>query len=180
MPIVYMARNEIPAALRAFWNTYALLIYPDTQCFAEWARSFGIGGGPVYKTSDESRFVMWLRQLLLWEKGDHLWLACATPREWLEDGKTIRIEKAKTVFGSVSMVIRSETANGKILAELSLPKLKPPSEVWLRLRHPQGKHPRRVSVNGKPIEPEQIVGGDIRIVPGIKNLSRPVEVVAEY
>ncbi len=180
MPIVYMARNEIPAALRAFWNTYALLIYPDTQCFAEWARSFGIGGGPVYKTSDESRFVIWLRQLLVWESGDQLWLARATPREWLGDGKTIRIEQAKTIFGTVGMVIRSETAKGKILAELSLPKRKRPSEVWLRLRHPQGKHPRRVSINGKTIEPERIVDDDIRIVPGIKNLSRPVQVVAEY
>ncbi|MDH4238848.1 MAG: hypothetical protein OEW48_04740 [Phycisphaerae bacterium] len=180
MPIVYMARNEIPAALRAFWNTYALLIYPDTQCFAEWARSFGIGGGPVYKTSDESRFVIWLRQLLLWENGDQLWLARATPREWLEDGKTIRIERAKTIFGTVSMVVRSEAAKGKILAELSLPKSKPPSEVWLRLRHPQGKHPRRVSINGKLVGPERIVGSDIRIVPGIKELSRPLDLVAEY
>jgi hypothetical protein len=180
MPIVYMARNEIPAALRAFWNTYALLIYPDTQCFAEWARKFGIGGGPVYKTSDESRFVMWLRQLLLWENGDQLWLARATPREWLEDGKTIRIERAKTMFGTVGMIIRSEAAKGKILVELSLPKRKPPSEVWLRLRHPQGKHPRRVSINGKLIEPERIVGSDIRLVPGVKDLSQPVEVAAEY
>lgn len=180
MPIVYMARNEIPAALRAFWNTYALLIYPNTQCFAEWARSFGIGGGPVYKTSDESRFVMWLRQLLLWENDNQLWLGRATPREWLEDGKTIRIERAKTIFGTVSMVIRSEAAKGRILAELSLPKRNPPSEVWLRLRHPQGKHPRRVSINGKLVELERIVGSDIRIVPGEKDLSRPVKVKAEY
>jgi hypothetical protein len=180
MPIVYMARNEIPAALRAFWNTYALLIYPDTQCFAEWARNFGIGGGPVYKTSDESRFVIWLRQLLLWENDDQLWLARATPREWLENGKTVRIERAKTLFGTVSMVIRSETAKGKIFAELSLPKLKRPSEVWLRLRHPEGKHPHRVSINGKPVEPERVIGDDIRIVSGIKDLSRPVQVVAEY
>ncbi|MHC4087558.1 MAG: hypothetical protein ACYSU3_20510 [Planctomycetota bacterium] len=180
MPIIYMARNEIPAALRAFWNTYALLIYPDTQCFAEWARSFGTGGGPVYKTSDESRFVIWLRQLLLWENGDQLWLARATPRQWLEDGKTIRIERAKTLFGTVSMVIRSEAAKGKILAELSLPNRKRPSEVWLRLRHPQGKHPRRVSINGKLVELERSVGSDIRIVPDIKDLSHPVEVVAEY
>jgi hypothetical protein len=180
MPTVYMARNEIPAALRAFWNTYALLIYPDTQCFAEWARSFGIGGGPVYKTSDESRFVIWLRQLLLWENGDQLWLARATPRQWLEDGKTIRIERAKTLFGTVSMVIHSEAAKGKIIAELSLPKRKPPSEVWLCLRHPQGKHPRRVSINRKLVELGRIVGSDIRIVPGIKDLSRPVEVIAEY
>jgi hypothetical protein len=180
MPIVYMARNEIPAALRAFWNTYALLIYPDTQCFAEWARNFGIGGGPVYKTSDESRFVIWLRQLLVWENGDQLWLARAIPREWLEDGKIIHVERAQTIFGTVSMVIRSSTAQGKIFAELSLPKRKPPSEVWLRLRHPQGKHPRRVSINGKHIEPERIVGGDIRIVPGVEDLSQSVECAVEY
>jgi hypothetical protein len=180
MPIVYMARNEIAAALRAFWNTYALLIYPDTQCFAEWARRFGVGGGPVYKTSDESRFVIWLRQLLLWENGDQLWLARATPQGWLEDGKTIRIERAKTLFGTVSMVIRSEVGKGRILARISLPKHKPPSEIWLRLRHPQGKQSQRVSINGKLVELERIVGSDIRIVPGIKDISRPVEVVAEY
>ncbi|MHC4112706.1 MAG: hypothetical protein ACYSUY_16660 [Planctomycetota bacterium] len=180
MPIVYMARNEIAAALRAFWNTYALLIYPDTQCFAEWARRFGVGGGPVYKTSDESRFVIWLRQLLLWENGDQLWLARATPQGWLEDGKTIRIERAKTLFGTVSMVIRSEVGKGRILARISLPKRKPPSEIWLRLRHPQGKQSQRVSINGKLVELERIVGSDIRIVPGIKDISRPVEVVAEY
>jgi hypothetical protein len=180
MPIIYMARDKIAAALRAFWNTYALLIYPDTQCFAEWARRFGTGGGPVYKTSDESRFVMWLRQLLIWENGDRLWLARATPQEWLEDGKTIRVERAKTIFGTVSMVIRSKIAKERILVQVSLPKRNPPAEVWLRLRHPQRKKPQRVSVNGKSVRPERIVGSDIRLVPGVKDLSRPVEVTAEY
>jgi len=180
MPTVYMARNEIAAALRAFWNTYALLIYPDTQCFAEWARRFGVGGGPVYKTSDESRFVIWLRKLLVWENGDQLWFARATPQEWLQDGKTIRIEKAKTIFGTVSMVIRSEVSKGRILAQVSLPKLNSPTEVWLRLRHPQGKHPSRVIINGQPVEQERIVGTDIRLVPGVKDVSGPVEVTAEY
>ena len=180
MPIVYMARDEISAALRAFWNTYALLIYPDTQCFAEWARSFGVGGGPVYKTSDESRFVMWLRQLLVWENGDQLWLARAAPREWLEDGKTILVERAQTLFGTVSMVIRSEVSKGRIVARVSLPERNPPAEVWLRLRHPQGKQPQRVSINGKKVESERIVGTDIRLVPGEKDLSRAVEVSAEY
>jgi len=180
MPVVYMARNEIPAALRAFWNTYALLIYPDVHCLAEWAPRFGVGGGPVYKTSDESRFVMWLRQLLIWENGDQLWLARATPREWLQDGKTIRVERAKTIFGNVNMVIRSEVAKGRILVELSLPERNPPTEVWLRLRHPQEKLPRRVSINVKPVGPERIVGNDIRIVPGVEELSRPVKIAAEY
>jgi hypothetical protein len=179
-PIVYMARNEIAAALRAFWNTYALLIYPDVQCFAEWARSFGVGGGPVYKTSDESRFVMWLRQLLIWENAQQLWLGRATPRQWLEDGKTIRVARATTTFGPTDMIIHSRANEGRIYAELSLPARNPPSEVWLRLRHPESRPPIRVLVNERVIEPERIVGSDIRLLPGVENLSRPVRVVAEY
>ena len=178
--IVYMARDEIAAALRSFWNTYALLIYPDAQCFAEWARRFGVGGGPVYKTSDESRFVMWLRQLLVWENGDWLWFGRATPREWLEDGKTIRIERAQTKFGTAGMVIRSEVNKGRIYAEVSLPKRNPPAEIWLRLRHPQGLQPSRVFINDLPIEPERIVGADIQLMPGIKDLSLPVRVMSQY
>jgi len=34
-PLMYMARNEIKAAMRSFWNVYALSIYPDIACFAE-------------------------------------------------------------------------------------------------------------------------------------------------
>ncbi len=179
-PIVYMARDEISAALRSFWNTYALLVYPDTQCFAEWARRFGVGGGPVYKTSDESRFIMWLRQLLIWEDADRLWFGRATPQEWLKDGNVIRIERAPTLFGIAGMVIRSKVNKGKIHATVTLPGRNPPAEVWLRLRHPNGLQPNKVSINGKPVGAERIVGPDIRLVPGVKVLSRPVEVTAEY
>jgi hypothetical protein len=180
MPIVYMARDEIAAALRAFWNTYALLIYPDTQCFAEWAPAFGKGGGPVYKTSDESRFIMWLRQLLIWENGARLWFGRAIPREWLQDGKTVRVDKAATIFGTTALLIRSEVNRGRIYAKVSLPKRNPPAEVWLRLRHPKGKLSSRVLINGKLAEPQQILGADIRLVPGIEAKSPKVDVVAEY
>ena len=179
-PIVYIARDEISAALRAFWNTYALLIYPDTQCFSEWAPRFGAGGGPIYKTSDESRFIMWLRQLLIWENGDQLWFGRAIPREWLEDGKAIRIVDAPTVFGIAGMVIHSELNKGRICATVYIPKRNPPAEAWLRLRHPQGLLPIRVFINGQLIESEQIMGTDIRLIPGIKNLSRPAKVIAIY
>jgi len=187
-PIVYMARDEISAALRSFWNTYALLVYPDAQCFAEWASRFGVGGGPVYKTSDESRFIMWLRQLLVWENGDQLWFARATPREWLKDGNVILIERAPTIFGIAGLVIRSELSKGKIYATVTLPgrphvclsQTSVGAEVWLRLRHPQGFGPNKVCINGQPVGTERVVGQDIRLVPGVKDLSRPVEVTAEY
>ena len=179
-PIVYMARDEIEAALRSFWNTYALLVYPDVQCLAEWATQYGKPGGPFYKTSDESRFIMWLRQLLVWENGDQLWLGRAAPRAWLEDGKVIRVERAPTFFGTAGLVIRSEAARGRIHAEVIVPSRNPPREVWLRLRHPSGKSPARVVVDGRVAGPDRIVGEDIRIIPGEHDAKQPVEITAEY
>ncbi len=179
-PYLYMVRNEIPAALRSFWNTYALSIYPDVHCFAEWAKAFGVGGGPVYKTSDEARFVMWLRQFLICEEGDALWFGRAVPRQWLEHGKAIRVERAQTFFGPAGLTIRSETDRGRIHAELSLPSRNPPAEVWLRLRHPAARHPVRVLLNDRPIAADRILGEDIRLKPGEEATASPVRITAEY
>ncbi len=180
LPTVYLARDEIPAALRAFWNTYALLIYPDVQCFAEWARGFGQGAGPVYKTSDESRFVMWLRHLLVWENGSELWFGRGTPRAWLKDGNTIRIERAATFFGPAGLVIRSQLKEGRIVATVTVPTRSVPNVVWLRLRHPAGRWPARVLVNGRLWDAERVVGENIRLLPGDVDPKQPIDVVAEY
>lgn len=179
-PTVYMARDEIAASLRSFWNTYALSIYPDVHCFAEWARAFGDGGGPVYKTSDESRWVMWLRQLLVYEDGDRLWLGRAAPREWLEHGKTIRVRRAATMFGPMNLEIRSEADRGRIVATVDLPTRNAAKEVWLRLRHPSAQLPKRVFLNGRPAAEGQVVGEDIRLAPAPIAADRTLQVVAEY
>jgi hypothetical protein len=180
-PPIYMARDEIPAALRSFWNTYALSIYPDIQCFAEWAERPGKGAGPVYKTSDESRFVLWLRQLLVWEDGERLWLARGAPREWLEDGKEIRVERAATLFGPMGLRIRSEVSKGRITATIDLPRRDPPREAWLRLRHPRGLRPLRVNTaGGKPIDPARVIGEDIRLPSEEADATGKVEITAEY
>ena len=178
-PIIYMARDEIPAALRAFWNTYALSIYPDVHCFAEWARRFGQPGGPLYKTSDESRFVMWLRQLLIWEDGDTLYLCRAAPRQWLEHGKTIRIENAPTMFGPMSLTIRSEVADGRITARLTLPARNRPGATVLRLRHPQGLSPKRVLVNDRPLSAAAVRNEDVSLSTDMQS-ANVVTLVAEY
>ncbi len=180
-PPIYMARNETKAALRSFWNTYALSIFPDVQCFTEWARHQGEPGGPVYKTSDESRWVMWLRQLLVWEDGDKLWLARAMPSEWLGNGKSVRIANACTIFGTVGLTIRSQVDNGRIEATVTLPTRNAPAEAWLRLRHPYGYAPARVFLNGRPLAPECILGQDIRLLPGADvDATKPLRIIAEY
>ncbi len=179
-PTIYMAREEIPAALRAFWNTYALSIFPDVQCFAEWARRQGEPGGPLYKTSDESRFVMWLRELLIREEGDTLWLGRAAPGEWLQDGKVIRVERAVTKFGPMDLTLRSRVDSGWITATVRLPGRNPPDRVRRRLRHPHGCRPARVFVDGVQLPAERICGQDIDLTPESRGKGRVLEVRAAY
>jgi hypothetical protein len=177
LPRLYMNRDENAASIRAFWNAYALLIYPDTQCFAEWARAFGRGGGPVYKTADESRFCMWFRQFLVNEDGNRLWLCRGTPQAWLEKGKRIRVAKAATHFGEVSFTIESAADGSQIAAVVEPPRRPAPAEVWLRLRHPDGKNPTRVVIAGQPAAPDQVLGQDLRLP---ADAAGPVQIMAEY
>lgn len=83
------------------------------------------------------------------EDGPNLWLARATPRVWLEQGKWISVRNAPTHFGLVDYAIISDADHGKITATLKLPSRHPVNEVWLRLRHPKSAPMKRVFLNGK-------------------------------
>jgi hypothetical protein len=61
-----------------------------------------------------------------------------TPRRWLEDGKTIKLERAPTAFGPVSLKVESRLSRGEVLCELEMPGRNPPAHSWLRLRLPEG------------------------------------------
>ncbi len=181
LPTVYMARNEIQAALRSFWNAYAFSIFPDACCFAEWASDFGVPRGPLYKTSDESRWIMWLRQLLVWEDGRNLWFGRGLPGDWLDNGRTVRVADAATLFGKAGLQLHSEIGSGRIEAAVNIPDRNPPAEVWLRLRHPAGLSPVRVLVNDQAWPAERIIGQDIRLLPASGlDISKPISIVAEY
>ena len=84
------------------------------------------------------------------EEGDRVWLARATPRAWLEQGKKIRVERAPSWFGEIGYEIVSDADHGRITATLQTPAGNPPKAVLLRLRHPRALPMRRVTVNGKP------------------------------
>jgi hypothetical protein len=111
---------------------------------------------PPNSTANAS-FLMQLRNLLVqdWDtnedgRADTLRLAFATPRQWLQDGKRIRIERAPTRFGEVGFTIRSMINRGRVDADISLPDSSPP-DVRLRLRVPNGWHIARAEANGNPV-----------------------------
>jgi len=151
-PIVYVRRDEPERAIRCFYNTLAASIYEDVRAFCEWLpppwRS--LGGGPFYKTPDESAFIVWLRYLLAVEEGDRLTLCPAAPREWFADGEEISVERLPTYFGEVSFRIVSHSEKGEVCAQVSPPSRRRPEELCLRVRHPQRKAIRAVRINDRP------------------------------
>lgn len=155
LAIVYLKRDQVPNFIRAFYNSAAASLYPDAMCFAEWVPAYGQGGGPLYKTPDESKFIQWMRQMLVLERGEALELGLGVPRAWMADGQRVKLERAATYFGKLDLELNSQAASGAILASVRLTPTEPPKAIRLRLRHPEGKRLRSATVNGKPAKLDQ-------------------------
>ncbi len=143
---MHLAADDIPVFLRSFFNCYAVDILPkDGYVFNEHAVH-----GPPDKIFEEAAFIERFRNLLVMESGSTLWIGRGTPRSWLEDGKHISVKYAPTAFGDIDFDITSHVKSGRIIAKISVPGRKPATAVLLRLRHPESKPIRSVSINGKP------------------------------
>jgi len=142
---VHLQWDDVPNFLRSFFNHYAVNIMPGEYTFREHTT-----GGPPDKSFEEAAFLERLRNMLVMEEGSSLWLARATPRAWLEQGKKIAVKDMPTHFGTVDYEIVSDVDNGKIAATVEMPARKPPKAVLLRLRHPKAAPIKSVTVNGKP------------------------------
>ncbi|HTS37348.1 MAG TPA: hypothetical protein VMH04_16845 [Candidatus Solibacter sp.] len=114
----------------------------------EGAKIDGTLGGP-YCTPSEVSIPTFTKWMLVFEEPDEpvLWLAKATPRVWLEQGKTIGVSNAPTRFGNVGYELNSDIDHGKIRAVLHLPEGYR-AATKLRLRVPGGKPLRAVKLNG--------------------------------
>ena len=174
--IIYLKREQIEHAIRCFYNFLGVSLYPDVKVFAEWTVELGHGAGPFYKTSDESGFLNWLRTFLIYEEENKLFLAMGTPRDWLEDSKTITVNQAATYFGYVNYKIHSRVSSGEIEAILDPPRRNPPEEIVFRLRHPEKKKIQSVTVNGISY---QNYNADREVI-YLTRLSDKVKIIAKY
>jgi hypothetical protein len=169
---MHLADDDIPVFLRSFLNCYAIDILPnDGYTFNEHAVH-----GPPDKIFEEAAFLERFRNLLVMEDGDSLWLARATPRTWLEQGRKIAVKHAPTHFGDVGYEIISDADNGKIAATVEMPSRTPPKSVVLRFRHPKASPIKGVTVNGKSWTDFDAAKETIEL----KGLTGTVEVVATY
>jgi len=81
---------------------------------------------------------------------DRLYFGKGLPREWVISGKEIRIERAPTRWGRVSMKIIADATNKNIQAEVDLERRGSPREIQVKLRLPKQYALRKPIVNGRP------------------------------
>ena len=149
-PVPYLARDEVKHFLRAYFNGFASAFYPEIRMCNEHSNpELGYPVGDHFKSSDESNVTCWLRLMFVREQGNELYLGQALPRYWLAGGRSVGIERAATHFGPLSLTISSNADGSQIKAVLTPPERNPPSTIYLRLRHPQGKPIQSLTLNGQ-------------------------------
>jgi len=146
---VYLRRHEISAAIRNLYNDFVACLYPEVTMFTEEFHQWRHGSGPFYKISDESRFVNRVRDTLVLEDGDTLWLAPGTPRRWLASKAGIRVDRVQTFFGPVSYQMHAGSKPGAVEVTVELPSDHAAKKNWLVARVPSG-HIQRVTLDGQP------------------------------
>ncbi|MCL5096339.1 MAG: hypothetical protein M1608_02140 [Candidatus Omnitrophica bacterium] len=160
---IYLKRDEIPSFLRQFINNYAAFVAPVPEyCFMEHfvnqmdpnvINAIKKGEFRLYLTANGhalAYFMEQFRSLLVWEDGDSLWLAKATPRHWLEQGDTISVKNAPSYFGNLAYEIVSDVDHGKIRATVNMPSRKSPKSVLFWNKAKLAAPIQSVEVNGKP------------------------------
>ncbi len=143
---IYALLDDVKPFIRAYFNTFPSLVNPEDLSFWEHFAAHGAWN----KTHETAYFLHQTRVMLVNERGNELWLAPLITDRWLEDGKTISVTNAPTLFGTVSYRIESHIADGHIDAEIDASALKGVEALVLRLRHPEGRSVRQITVNGRP------------------------------
>jgi hypothetical protein len=145
-----LRRDDPERALVSFYGMLAQGFTPNTFVSGEGCSLSAAdpGGRFLYcppNSAANAHFLSMLRNLLVQDcdldddgRPETLRLLFATPKRWLEDGKEIKVERAPTAFGPVSVRVQSRLSQGELLADLDLPARNTPKQTLLRLRLPDG------------------------------------------
>ena len=141
----YALRDDVKPFIRSYFNSLVSLLNAEDLSF--WEHFIN---GAFNKTHETGYFLHQTRTMLLTERGDQLWLAPFVTGNWLRDGMTVGVKNAPSRFGLVSYKITSHVNKGYIEAVIDPPARQSPRRIVLRLRHPDGKRVKSVTVNGVP------------------------------
>jgi hypothetical protein len=169
---VHALRDDVKPFVRSYFNTIPTLLSLENLSFQEHFN----GVGAWNKTHETGYFLHQTRIMLVMERGEELWLAPLVTDNWLKDGSAISVRNAPTFFGPVSYRIESHVQAGTIEATIEPPARSQPKQIVLRLRHPDGKPIRKVTVDGKDHAAFDAAKACIRIEPA----GQTINVKAEF
>lgn len=149
---IQLKKDMVKPFLNTYYNTMAGMADPETYTFSEHTYE-----NSIYKVHEEAWFLMQTRWMLYMEEGNTLSLLKAIPREWMENGKVIKLDNVQSYFGPISLNVHSYLAEGYIEASIKCGDTnRKPVNVRLRLPHPQYKKPKKV-IGGKYDEKTETV-----------------------
>lgn len=148
----WILRDEIEKALLTFYSMVSYGVDKETLGSVERFDLLDQRYAPFFMDgSGGSRVVGLIRQTLMLEVKDELYLLGGVPRRWLEAGKKIDVKRGVGYFGTLNLGVESHVDQGKILVSLKLEK-RHPERLWqiqLRVPHPQKQGIREVMINGR-------------------------------
>jgi hypothetical protein len=156
-----LRRDDVPHALAGFYGQLAQAMTRDTFIGGEGSRFFhGDKHGRSFylppNTTSNAMFLQTLRYLLIqdWEDDDgrphELRLLYGAPGRWLADSKTIKVERAPTMFGPVSVKCESRLRIGEVSVDVESPP-RPPGKMSLRVPLPPEWKLTGATVSGKAV-----------------------------
>lgn len=156
-----LRRDDVPHALAGFYGQLAQAMTRDTFIGGEGSRFFhGDKHGRSFylppNTTSNAMFLQTLRYLLIqdWEDADgrphELRLLYGAPGRWLADGTALKIERAPTMFGPVSVRCQSRLKQGEVAVDVESPP-RQPAKTSLRVPLPPGWKVSGASLAGNPL-----------------------------
>lgn len=143
-----LQRDDMKRAILGLYGSLAYGMSRDTYAAVECT---SIQTGENYwmlpHTYSNTQQLRLLRNMLVREDGDSLWLGQAIPRDWLAPGKRVAVNDAPTTFGPVSYAIEPNS-DGSMNVKLSPSTRQSPKEILLRVREPNQRRIARVKTTG--------------------------------
>ncbi|MDB6028238.1 MAG: hypothetical protein JWM68_4461 [Verrucomicrobiales bacterium] len=173
-----LRRDDVERALVNFYGMLAHGMTRNTFIGAEGTalQPLDDGGRQFYcppNTASNGEWLWTLRHLLVQDfdlnndgTPETLRLAYGTPKRWLDDGKTIVVNRAPTAFGIVSFKLESHLSKGEVAAEVELPARNRPQKVLFRARLPDGWKVHEARIADKPVAVDQTGAVDLSAFSG--------------
>lgn len=156
---IYALRDDVKPFIRSYFNSLAAMLNPEVLSLWEHFNHSGAWD----KTHETGYFLHQTREMFVQERAGELWIAPLLTSNWMAEGMSVRVANAPSRFGTVSYRVSSHLAQSRIEAVIEPPSRSRPEAIVLRLRHPDGRKWRAVTVNGRAHKDFDMSAQTIRI-----------------